>query len=171
MCNGAQLIIISIPAAPIPADDDIIGQSLMLAHNSSPDQPLVSHDPPCQGSHEQPDCTRSHDQWGSHDQHIQLGSHDQQMDWEIACPESHDRITNSIVSAIPSKITFIDWTEMKRKHVTPSYYSPTPTPINMRLDQNDTIPTSRSKKKKNNANTTVSIHINIQLEVKSGKTL
>ena len=173
VCNGAQLIIVYISAAPIAENDadnfrdDIIGQSLMLAHNavhSSPDQPLASHDPSHQGSHKQPDCTRSHNQRGSHDQHNQLGSHDQQMDWEIGCPESHDAydgVTKSTASIIPSKITFIDWTEMKRKHVTPSYYSSTPTPINVRLDQDDTISAPHSKKKKkSDTNPTVSIHVN-----------
>lgn len=182
MCNGTQLIIVCIPAAPIAkngagsfCDDDIISQSLMLAHNAvhpSPDQLLASHDPPCQESHEQPpECTTSHDQRGSHDQHSQLGSHDQPMDWEVGCPGSHDAhdgVTKSTASIIPSKITFIDWTEMKRKYATPSYYPSTPTPITIRLDQDTTIHASRSKKKKKiNANATVSVCVNTSLEQNS----
>ena len=174
MCNEVNKIVcLYIPAAPtVEYDDgcdDIIGQSLMLAHNavhSSPDQPLESRDPPCQRSHEQPPvckpiddhCARSHDQQGSHDQH---GSHEQQMN----CPESYDGTnktscdTLTITSNIPSKITFIDWTEMKRKHVTSSHYPSTPIPTNLTLDQDVTIRAPSSKKKKINTDPTVSICI------------
>ena len=145
--------------------DDIIGQSLMLAHNavhSSPNQLLASHDPPCQESPEQlPVCIP-----------VDNHSHDQQMDCGVTCSVSHDatnktcgtsgvtKSTTTITSKIPSKITFIDWTEIKRKNVTPLYYPSTPTPINVILNQDDAIPAPSSKKKKINTKSTVSMHNN-----------
>lgn len=176
--------------------DDIIGQSLMLAHNavhSSPGLQLMSH-VPCQGSQDMqsPVCkpfddhhTISHDQYNkSHDQN---GSHDQQMDsYEPVCQSftvSHDSsnkpcgtlevvkstattittaatiTTTAATTSIPSKITFIDWTEVKRKHVASSHYPSTPTPLNIKLDQDSVVPALSSKKKRSNNNPTVSMNI------------
>ena len=155
--------------------DDIIGQSLMLAHDaihSSPDQLPTSHDPPRQvllpkdGKRppmRQPTndhCTRSRDQHGSHDlhrSHDQQGlrdlhkSHDQQMDYNIG--------SNTMPKVnLPSNITFIDWTQMKRKNVTPLHYPSSPIPVDVKVSQDETITAPSSKKKKNNTNETVSVH-------------
>jgi len=161
---------------------DIIGQSLMLAHNavhSSHDQPHCVH-----SSHDQPSilqipCQESQDKQlpaqkplndhyaGSHDQH---GSHDLQTNsvCQTSIKSHNDNCktpdtlgvanstTATVTSNVPSKITFIDWTEMKRKNVTPPDYPSTPTPINVKLDQDGVIPSSNKKKKKS-TNPTVSM--------------
>lgn len=151
-------------------EDDIIGQSLMLACNSvdaSPEQPPISHDP----------CHQSQDEWlplgnhrarscDQHESHDQYGSHDQQISESHNANKPRPGAVNSTTKTtvttnkIPSKITFIDWTEIKRKHVTPSDYPSTPTPINVKLDQDVSITAVESKKKKTTTNPTVSMHDN-----------
>ena len=149
--------------------DDIIGQSLLLAHDaihSSPDQLPESHDPPRQVPQPKDDkrppmrqptnnhCTRSRDQQESHDQdrlHDLHKSHDQQMDYNTE--------SNTMPKVnLPSKITFIDWTQRKRKNVTPLHYPNSPIPVDVKLSQDETISAPSSKKKKNNTNQTVSVH-------------
>ena len=182
--------------------DDIIGQSLMLAHNavqSSPEQLLTSH-VHCQGLLDGPPpvcdpvddvCIKSCDQHGLCDQNgscdqkglcDQHRSHDQLMNsCEVICLDSND-VANTICSThevtkpsstatvatvatnMPSKMSFIDWTKIKRKNVTPADYPSTPTPVYVTLDQGSRNPVvnpvvSSNKKKRTNTNTTtVSFH-------------
>ena len=156
--------------------DDIIGQSLTLAHNavrSPPEQLLTSHIL-CQGSLDGPMpicnpvddvCTRSCDphgscdqQYGSHDQHKSLDSSD--VNKTSGTPEAakpNPPIT-TVATSIPSKMSFIDWTEIKRKNVTPSDYPNTPTPVYIESGQDRRDPVMKIKKKKINTNPTVSVY-------------
>ena len=170
--------------------DDIIGQSLMLAHNavqSSPEQPLTSHIhchgplPVCDAVDDV--CIRSCDQRGSCDQHR---SHDQPMNSSevirldskdvanTTCSSSTHKVAKpppaaavaTVTTNMPTKMSFIDWTEIKRKNVTPSDYPSTPTPIYVTVNQDCRSPVMSSRnpvmssknKQKTNTNPTVSFH-------------
>ena len=110
-------------------------------------------------------CTRSCDphgscdqQYGSHDQHKSLDSSDVNNTSgtpEVAKPNP---TTTTVATSIPSKMSFIDWTEIKRKNVTPSDYPNTPTPVYIESGQDRRDPVMKIKKKKKiNTNPTVSV--------------
>lgn len=172
--NGVNNFFVCSPAVEEAADDydedcdDIIGQSLMLAHNaihSLSEQPSML-DSPCQRSQDKQSpvqtqyddhSTRSHDLHGSHDQHEphdhQMNSHELHVASNAETCNTAGVVTNT---NIPSKMTFIDWTEIRRKDVTPTYYPKTPIPINVQLDQDRADTVLNSKKKKMDTNPTVS---------------
>ena len=155
--------------------DDIIGQSLMLAHNavqSSPEQLLTgSLDwllPACDPVDDV--CIRSCDQPRSHDQLMNL--------YEVICLDSngvanttHSSNTHevakpppavAVATNMPSEMSFIDWTD---KNVTPSDYLSTPTRVYVTVGRDSRNPvnpvmSSKKKKKTNKTNTkpTVSFH-------------
>ena len=75
----------------------------------------------------------------------------EEAEHQLDSSESHDLSDNGDSPShlvTPLKIPFIDWTQIRRKNVTPSSYPSNPTPINIELELNNEK-TARSNKRKN----------------------
>lgn len=141
--------------------DDIIGQSLMLANSTVQDSPQSSSSlyqlvqevfKPC--TSQQSDktaitCTTASDGNScSGNQPIELC---EETTHQVDSSGSHDLSDagdspSDVIT--PLKIPFIDWTQIRRKNVTPSSFPSTPTPINVEM-QLDTNKNALGNKRKN----------------------
>jgi len=143
--------------------DDIIGRSLMLANDAIQDSPQSGSSNLLQLVQEvfEP-CTLQQSDKTTVTQNlvstaVSTSSHKssselcEEAEHQLDSSESHDLSDNGDSPSdvvTPLKIPFIDWTQIRRKNVTPSSYPSNPTPINIELELNNEK-AARSNKRKN----------------------
>jgi len=83
----------------------------------------------------------------------------EEAEHQLASSGSHDLSDNGDSPSdvvTPLKIPLIDWTQIRRKNVTPSSYPSTPTPINIGLELDNDKNGRNNKRKKSNPTSEVS---------------